>query len=66
MVVVMSEIYSKYVKLKEKDKETMYLFKSGNFYIFLGEDADKINEYVVLKKRFFVKKHKNAAFLLIV
>lgn len=58
----MSEIYSKYIKLKEKDKETMYLFKSGNFYIFLGEDADKINEYIVLKKTFFCKEAMKCGF----
>lgn len=58
----MSEIYKSYVKLKENDKEKMYLFKSGNFYIFLGEDADKINEYIVLKKTFFCKEAMKCGF----
>lgn len=52
----MSVIYDKYKKMKEKDKEKMYLFRSGNFYIFLGEDADNINNYVVLKKTPFCKE----------
>lgn len=45
----MSKIYDKYLKLKEKDSSKMYLFHVGNFYIFLNDDAYKINEYMVLK-----------------
>ncbi len=51
----MSKIYNKYLELKNQDKEKMYLFSCGNFYIFLDEDAEKINEYVVLKKTNFSK-----------
>ena len=58
----MSQIYEKYVALKEKDKNKIYLFRSGNFYIFLGEDADKINEYVVLKKTRFCKEAMKCGF----
>ncbi len=58
----MSQIYEKYVALKEKNKELMYLFRSGNFYIFLGEDAEKINEYVVLKKTQFCKEALKCGF----
>lgn len=43
-------IYQKYLQLKEQDDTKMYLFKSGKFYIFVGEDCDTINNYVVLKK----------------
>lgn len=46
----MSKIYSKYIKLKEKDPDKLYLFRSGKFYIFIADDCDKINEYMVLKK----------------
>lgn len=46
----MSKIYSKYLELKNEDKNKLYLFKSGKFYIFLGDDCDFINNYVVLKK----------------
>lgn len=51
----MSKIYDKYIELKEIDNEKMYLFRCGNFYIFLDEDASKINEYVVLKMTQFTK-----------
>ena len=58
----MSYIYKKYQKLKEENSDKMYLFKSGNFYIFVGEDADKINEYVVLKKTAFCKEAMKCGF----
>ena len=51
----MSKIYEKYLILKKKNKEKLYLFRNGNFYIFLDEDCDYINEYVVLKKTLFTK-----------
>ena len=54
----MSRIYNKYIKLKEQNKDTMYLFRNGNFYIFLKEDAERINEYDVLKKTKFCKDAK--------
>ena len=45
----MSKIYNKYLELKKENDDKFYLFKCGNFYIFLDEDAERINEYVVLK-----------------
>lgn len=51
----MSKIYDEYVRLKKQDQDKMYLFKCGNFYIFLADDCDVINEYVVLKKVPFSK-----------
>ncbi len=45
----MSKLYEKYLKLKMEDKDKLYLFPCGNFYIFLNEDAEKINRYAVLK-----------------
>lgn len=51
----MSKLYNKYLELKEKDKNKLYLFKSGKFYIFLDQDAEFINEYLVLKKTPFTK-----------
>ena len=45
----MSKIYDKYLELKKDNSSKMYLFRVGNFYIFLNEDAYKINEYMVLK-----------------
>lgn len=58
----MSQIYDKYVALKMENQKMMYLFRSGNFYIFLGEDAEKINEYVVLKKTRFCKEAMKCGF----
>lgn len=46
----MSKIVEKYEELKQKDRSKLYLFKSGKFYIFIGDDCDYINEYIVLKK----------------
>lgn len=45
----MSSLYIKYLEKKKLDKETYYLFKTGNFYIFIDEDAKKINEVTPLK-----------------
>ena len=52
---IMSKIYEKYLKLKENDNNALYLFRCGNFYIFIADDCDTINEYVVLKKVLFTK-----------
>ena len=51
----MGKLYEEYLKLKEENKEKLYLFKCGKFYIFLADDYDTINEYVVLKKVLFSK-----------
>lgn len=51
----MSKIYDKYLELKERDADKLYLFRCGNFYIFLAEDAEFINNYVVLKRTKFTK-----------
>ena len=45
----MSSLYLKYLKEKKKNEDTYYLFKVGNFYIFIDEDAKKISEVVPLK-----------------
>lgn len=46
----MGKIFEKYLELKSIDNSKLYLFKSGKFYIFIADDCDKINDYVVLKK----------------
>lgn len=38
-----------YLELKSKDSKTMYLFKSGIFYIFLDEDASIMSNKLGLK-----------------
>ncbi len=45
----MSKLYKKYLELKEKDSNKYYLFECGIFYLFLDEDAIKINELFGLK-----------------
>ena len=45
----MSKLVSLYNSLKQDNPSTMYLFKSGMFYIFLDEDAKKINQVFDLK-----------------
>ena len=56
------KIYDKYKELKEQNSSKMYLFRNGNFYIFLDKDADVINEYVVLKKTNFTKDVQKCGF----
>ena len=40
----MRKLYNSYLTLKNQDKETIYLFKSGIFFIALDEDAYKLSE----------------------
>ena len=58
----MSKVIEEYLRLKKKNKEALYLFKMGNFYIFIGEDADRINDYMVLKKTSFSKDYQKCGF----
>ncbi len=45
----MSKLYKTYLILKNQDKNTLYLFKSGIFYIFLDENAKIISNILNLK-----------------
>ena len=45
----LSKIYIKYLELKRKDNDKYYLFRSGNFYIFIADDAKKISDLTTLK-----------------
>lgn len=58
----MSKIYEAYKMLKEQDPKKMYLFRSGNFYIFIGEDVSRINEYIVLKRTKFTNEIDKCGF----
>ena len=58
----MSKIYNEYLKLKAQNADKLYLFKSGKFYIFVGEDCDTINNYVVLKKTNFSQESQKCGF----
>lgn len=44
----MSKIYDRYLQLK-KEGDKYYLFRSGIFYIFVGEDAKKMSKILSLK-----------------
>lgn len=52
----MSKLFDQYLILKKEDPEKLYLFRCGKFYIFLDEDCDFINDYVVLKKTPFTNE----------
>ena len=58
----MSKIYDKYLELKNSDSQKLYLFHNGKFYIFIADDADTINQYVVLKKTKFTKETYKCGF----
>lgn len=45
----MAKLYEQYLKMKGENKEKLYLFKSGTFYLFLDEDAKKVSEELGLK-----------------
>lgn len=40
----MSKLYDNFINLKGSDKDKLYLFKSGIFFIALNEDAEKLSE----------------------
>ncbi len=45
----MSKLYPKYLELKKNDKDTIYLFKSGIFFLALEEDATTLAKELNLK-----------------
>ena len=45
----MSKIYDRYIELKNKDSDKIYLFLCGNFYIALDSDAIILNELFGMK-----------------
>ena len=58
----MSKLINEYERLKTLDKNKLYLFKTGNFYIFLGDDANYVNNYMVLKITKFSKDYVKCGF----
>lgn len=46
---IMSKMYKRYLELKHVNNEEIYLFKSGIFYIFLDNDAQKMAPILNLK-----------------
>lgn len=45
----MSKLYSKYSELKSNNPDTLYLFKSGIFFIALQDDAKSLSEELKLR-----------------
>lgn len=45
----MSKLYNTYLELKKKDKEIIYLFKSGIFFIALDDDAYTLSKFFHFK-----------------
>lgn len=45
----MSKLYSKYLSLKKENDSTIYLFKSGIFYLFIEDDAKTMSPLLQLK-----------------
>lgn len=45
----MSKLYKQYLILKEANPDTTILFKSGIFYIAIGEDAKLLSDKLMLK-----------------
>ena len=51
-----------YNRRKRHDNNKLYLFKNGNFYIFIGDDCNTINNYMVLKQTKFSKEYNKCGF----
>ena len=60
--VIVSKIVREYNRLKSKNKDKLYLFKVGKFYIFIGEDVNTINNYMVLKTTKFSNEYDKCGF----
>lgn len=45
----MSKILNQYNNYKQKDSESVYIFRNGIFYISLNEDAKLLNDKIGLK-----------------
>ena len=58
----MSKLYNKYLEKKKNNAEKVCLFKSGNFYIFLGEDANLMSDELGLKLTKFCSESDKCGF----
>ena len=45
----MSKLLEMYVNLKKQDPNTLFLFKSGIFYLAIDKDANQLSELLGLK-----------------
>lgn len=51
----MSKLYTKYLELKKNDNNTIYLFRSGIFFLVLQEYASLLSKELNLKIGNFTK-----------
>ncbi len=58
----MSKLYEKYLAKKAENAAKKYLFKSGNFYIFLAEDAKLMGDELGLKLTKFSNESDKCGF----
>lgn len=58
----LSKLYDIYVEKKKENREKIYLFKNGNFYLMLGKDAKKMSEELGLKLTSFSKETEKCGF----
>lgn len=45
----MNKLYDVYLEKKKENAEKIYLFRNGNFYIALGDDAIRLSEELELE-----------------
>lgn len=58
----MSKLYNIYIDKKKNNESILYLFKSGSFYIFLGQDAMDMSEGLGLKLTKFSSESNKCGF----
>lgn len=58
----MSKLIDLYKSLKEQDSSTLYLFKSGIFFIFIDDDATTVSPILNLKLTFLNQSTQKCGF----
>ena len=58
----MSKLIDLYKRLKEQDSSTLYLFKSGIFFIFIDDDATTVSPILNLKLTFLNQSTQKCGF----
>ena len=58
----MSKLIDLYKSLKEQDSNTLYLFKSGIFFIFIDDDATTVSPILNLKLTFLNQSTQKCGF----
>lgn len=58
----LSKLYDLYLDKKLQNNKKLYIFRNGNFYLFLGTDAEIINKELGLKLTNFSNESKKCGF----